>query len=131
MEGSNGPARLGAGAELPSGSAAQARYSNGEAGARSTSVTGKVAWVTKFPYPGQGGALVTKTGIVFTSDLGGDLYAIDPKNGRVLWKANTGSSIVAPITAYQAGGEEYIVLLSVASPAIRRRATSPRRTGAC
>ena len=74
--------------------------------------TGKVAWVTKFPYPGQGGALVTKTGIVFTSDLGGDLYAIDPKNGRVLWKANTGSSIVAPITAYQAGGEEYIVLLS-------------------
>lgn len=74
--------------------------------------TGKIAWVTRFPYPGQGGALVTKTGIVFTSDLGGNLYAIDPQNGHVLWKTNTGSSIVAPITAYEAGGEEYIVLLS-------------------
>jgi alcohol dehydrogenase (cytochrome c) len=74
--------------------------------------TGKIAWVTKFPYSGQGGALVTRTGLVFTSDLGGDLYAIDPKNGHILWKTNTGSSIVAPITAYEANGQEYIALLS-------------------
>ncbi|MGD1067826.1 MAG: c-type cytochrome, partial [Vulcanimicrobiaceae bacterium] len=74
--------------------------------------TGKIAWVTRFPYSGQGGALVTRTGLVFTSDLGGDLYAIDPKNGRILWKTNTGSSIVAPITAYEANGQEYIALLS-------------------
>jgi alcohol dehydrogenase (cytochrome c) len=74
--------------------------------------TGKIAWVTKFPYSGQGGALVTRTGVVFTTDLGGDLYALDPKNGHILWKTNTGSSIVAPITAYQANGEEYIALLS-------------------
>jgi alcohol dehydrogenase (cytochrome c) len=74
--------------------------------------TGKVAWVTAFPYSGQGGALVTKSGLAFTSDLGGNLYAIDPKDGHILWKTNTGSSIVAPITAYEAGGQEYIALLS-------------------
>jgi alcohol dehydrogenase (cytochrome c) len=74
--------------------------------------TGRIAWVHAFPYPGEGGVLVTRSGLAFTTDLGGHLYAFDTKSGRVLWQTDTGSSNVAPISAYRAGGNEYIALLS-------------------
>ncbi len=72
---------------------------------------GKVAWTFPMPYPGQGGALTTSNGIVFTSDLGGDVYALDAKTGRQLWHANVGAAIVAPFGVYQASdGNEYLVV---------------------
>jgi alcohol dehydrogenase (cytochrome c) len=77
--------------------------------------TGKVAWTHAFPYPGQGGVLVTKTGIAFTSDAGGHLYAFEAKTGKLLWQTDTGASIVAPISAYSVGGAEYIAVLSGAA----------------
>jgi alcohol dehydrogenase (cytochrome c) len=77
--------------------------------------TGKVAWTHAFPYPGQGGVLVTKTGIAFTSDAGGHLYAFEAKTGKLLWQTDTGASIVAPISAYSVGGTQYIAVLSGAA----------------
>jgi alcohol dehydrogenase (cytochrome c) len=77
--------------------------------------TGKVAWTHAFPYPGQGGVLVTKTGIAFTSDAGGHLYAFQAKAGNLLWQTDTGASIVAPISAYSVGGTDYIAVLSGAA----------------
>ena len=74
--------------------------------------TGKIAWVKALPVPAQGGVTLTKTGIAFTNDEAGDLYAFDTKNGNLLWKANTGASILGPITAYSAGGNEYIAVFS-------------------
>jgi alcohol dehydrogenase (cytochrome c) len=74
--------------------------------------TGKVAWVHPFPYPGQGGVLVTKTGLAFTSDAGGHLYGFEAKSGKVLWQTDTGSANVAPISAYGIDGQEYITLVS-------------------
>ena len=70
--------------------------------------TGKVAWRVQLPYPGQGGVLVTKTGLAFTSDLRGRVYALDAKTGKELWHDDTGSQIVAPLSAYAVGGTEYI-----------------------
>jgi alcohol dehydrogenase (cytochrome c) len=74
--------------------------------------TGKIAWIAHLPYAAQGGALVTRSGLVFTSDLSGNLYAFDPKNGKELWKTNTGASIVAPISVYSVDGNEYIAVVS-------------------
>lgn len=75
--------------------------------------TGKIAWTHAFPYPGEGGVTVTKTGIAFTTDVGGHVYAFDPKGGKVLWQADTGSSNVAPITIYRGSDDnEYVALLS-------------------
>ncbi len=74
--------------------------------------TGKVAWVHPFPYPGEGGVTVTKSGLAFTTDLGGHFYALDPKSGKVLWQSDTGSSNVAAPTVYRAGGAEYVVQFS-------------------
>ena len=73
--------------------------------------TGKLAWRTPVPYPAQGGALVTSTGLTFTSDLAGNLYALDTKTGKKLWKYATHSSIVAPFSLYSAGGQDYLVVL--------------------
>jgi outer membrane protein assembly factor BamB len=53
--------------------------------------TGRIAWIAHFPH-----AAVTRIGLAFTSDLGGNLYAVDAKTGKELWKANTGASIIAP-----------------------------------
>jgi alcohol dehydrogenase (cytochrome c) len=69
---------------------------------------GKVRWRKPLPFPGQGGALITASGLVFTSDLGGSLYAFSTATGDQLWHTDTGSAIVAPITTYVAGGQQYI-----------------------
>ena len=55
--------------------------------------------------------LLTRNGILFTSDVGGNIYALDPKTGSELWHDNVGSAIVAPISAYRASdGHEYLVV---------------------
>ena len=72
--------------------------------------TGKFAWRTAVPYPAQGGALTTSTGLTFTSDLSGNLYALETKSGKILWKYRSGSSIVAPFSTYRVAGQEYLAI---------------------
>jgi len=73
--------------------------------------TGKPAWRKQLPYPAQGGVLMTRDGLLFTSDTRGRVYAFDPKTGRELWHDDTGSAIVAPISAYRGSdGHEYLVV---------------------
>jgi alcohol dehydrogenase (cytochrome c) len=73
--------------------------------------TGRAAWKKPLPYSGQGGVLVTRNGLIFTSDLSGRLYALDPKTGRELWHDDVGAAIVAPISAYRGSdGHEYLVV---------------------
>jgi alcohol dehydrogenase (cytochrome c) len=74
--------------------------------------SGKVRWHRQFPYPAEGGVLITSTGIAFTSDVGGNVYALDAATGHQYWKDATGSSIVAPISAYRVNGVEYLVVLA-------------------
>jgi alcohol dehydrogenase (cytochrome c) len=73
--------------------------------------TGQIRWRDSLPYPAQGGALVTASGLVFTSDLGGNVYAHDVATGTQLWKAATGSSIVAPFSSFMLGGQQYLALV--------------------
>jgi alcohol dehydrogenase (cytochrome c) len=73
--------------------------------------TGEVKWKSPLPYPAQGGALVTSTGLVFTSDLSGTIYALDATTGKELWKTNTGSSITAPLSTFMLGGDQYLATL--------------------
>ncbi len=55
--------------------------------------------------------LITASGIAFTSDLGGNVYAVDADSGHEFWRDNTGSAIVGPISAYSVNGNEYIALV--------------------
>jgi mono/diheme cytochrome c family protein len=73
--------------------------------------TGKIRWQKAFPYPAEGGVLITASGLAFTSDVGGNLYAFDAASGRQYWNEFTGSAVVAPISAYRLNGEEYLAVV--------------------
>jgi alcohol dehydrogenase (cytochrome c) len=74
--------------------------------------TGKVAWTKDVPFAAEGGALMTITGLTFTSALDGHFYALDTQTGKELWTVSTGSAIVSPPVAYTAGGKEIIAVIS-------------------
>jgi alcohol dehydrogenase (cytochrome c) len=74
--------------------------------------TGKVRWRNALPYPSVGGGvLITASGLAFTSDVGGNVYAFDAASGHEYWKNSTGSSVVAPISAYSLNGTEYLAVV--------------------
>jgi alcohol dehydrogenase (cytochrome c) len=73
--------------------------------------TGRLRWRNALPYPAEGGVLITSTGLAFTSDVGGNLYAFDAATGHQYWKDATGSSIVAPISAYSVNGTDYLAVV--------------------
>jgi mono/diheme cytochrome c family protein len=73
--------------------------------------TGKIRWRQALPYPAEGGVLITASGLAFTSDVGGNIYAFDAASGRQYWKDFTGSAVVAPISAYRLNGNEYLTVV--------------------
>jgi alcohol dehydrogenase (cytochrome c) len=73
--------------------------------------TGKLRWRYALPYPAEGGVLITSTGIAFTSDVGGNVYAFDAATGHQFWKDFTGSAVLGPISAYSVNGIEYVALV--------------------
>jgi alcohol dehydrogenase (cytochrome c) len=77
--------------------------------------TGIFNWRHHFNLPNYGGALVTASGLVFSGNLGGTENAFDTKTGNMLWSYDTGGYIQAPTEAYEANGQEYIVVASGAA----------------
>jgi outer membrane protein assembly factor BamB len=73
--------------------------------------TRKIRWRNPLPYPAEGGVLITATGLAFTSDVGGNIYAFDAASGHEYWKDFTGSAVVAPISAYSLHGSEYLAVV--------------------
>jgi hypothetical protein len=73
--------------------------------------TGNVRWRHPLPYPAAGGVLITATGLAFTSDVGGNLYAFDAATGQQYWTDFTGSNVVAPFSAYSIDGIEYLAVV--------------------
>lgn len=73
---------------------------------------GHVRWKFKAPHPIVAGVTPTGGGLVFAADLSGELFALDQKDGRVLWQTSTGEPVGGGLVVYQTGGHE---LLGVAS----------------
>jgi alcohol dehydrogenase (cytochrome c) len=71
-----------------------------------------VRWKFKAPHPIVAGVTPTGGDLVFTADLGGDIFALDQSTGLVLWQTSTGQSIGGGLLVYGAGGHE---LLGVAA----------------
>ncbi len=72
--------------------------------------TGKVVWKRGGGMgSGQAGILTTAGHLLFTADSSGNLLALDPSNGDVLWHTRPGGTLTpAPIT-YELDGTQYIV----------------------
>ncbi len=73
---------------------------------------GHVRWKFKAPHPIVAGVTPTGGDLVFAADLGGDVFAFDQRDGRVLWQTSAGQSIGGGLVVYQAGGRQ---LLGIAS----------------
>jgi alcohol dehydrogenase (cytochrome c) len=68
--------------------------------------TGKIAWSFE---TGSGGGLLSTAGqVLFGNDQSGDLLALDPANGKVLWHTRAGRTTNPPMT-YELDGRQYVV----------------------
>ncbi|HVH08778.1 MAG TPA: PQQ-binding-like beta-propeller repeat protein, partial [Gemmatimonadales bacterium] len=88
---------------------------------------GLVRWKYRAAYPILGGVTTTAGGLVFTADLGGELYALDIASGRVLWQTTTGQSTGGGLITYLAGGRQLLaVAVGMKSPIWPRGAAQSR-----
>jgi len=73
---------------------------------------GKIVWSDPEPFSVWSGALSTDGGVVFYGTLEGYIKAVDPANGKELWRFKTPSGIIGNINTYEHGGKQYIAVLS-------------------
>lgn len=73
---------------------------------------GNVRWKFQAPKPILAGVTPTAGGLVFTADLGGNVYAFDADNGSIRWQVSSGQSIGGGVVSYVAGGHQRIAVMS-------------------
>jgi alcohol dehydrogenase (cytochrome c) len=75
-------------------------------------VTGELKARTRLPFPDYSGALATAGGVVFTGFTDGTFAAFDDTTMQQLWKINVGVGFNAPPMTFEAGGKQYVAVLS-------------------
>ncbi|HRO50776.1 MAG TPA: methanol/ethanol family PQQ-dependent dehydrogenase [Hyphomicrobium sp.] len=73
---------------------------------------GKIVWEHLEEMPLWAGTLVTKGGFVLTGTSDGYVKAFDAKDGKELWKFQTGSGVVSQPITWELDGKQYIGLAS-------------------
>src|SRR5258708_21214887 len=73
--------------------------------------TGEVKKRAQSIYP-NGSTLTTAGGLVFTAFMDGSLAAYDDTSLDQVWKINVGTGFNAPPMTFEAGGKQYIAILS-------------------
>jgi alcohol dehydrogenase (cytochrome c) len=74
--------------------------------------TGEVKDRARVPYPNYSAALTTAGGLVFTGLGDGTFIAYDDMSLEQLWKVNVGSGFNAPPMTFEAGGRQYVAIMS-------------------
>jgi alcohol dehydrogenase (cytochrome c) len=75
-------------------------------------LTGEHRWNFRQFDVTDGGMLTTASDLLFTGGREGYFFALDARDGQLLWKANLGAQIVmAPVT-YMVGGRQYVSVIS-------------------
>ena len=69
--------------------------------------TGAVKWKYQSKRPMVAAVTVTKGNVVFTGELTGDFLALDARDGKVLYRFNTGGGIGGGVVTYQ-----YVAVMS-------------------
>jgi alcohol dehydrogenase (cytochrome c) len=75
--------------------------------------TGKIKWSHDFHDNGAGpGVLTTESGLVFTGDPHGNVLAMRTADGKILWHAGMGNTMVSSPESYQLDGRQYVITSS-------------------
>jgi alcohol dehydrogenase (cytochrome c) len=74
--------------------------------------TGAVRWKVRAPSPVVAGVTPTAGGLLLTGDLGGNFYAFDKTNGKVLLTAKAGGAIAGGVVTYTVNGKQYVATTS-------------------
>jgi PQQ-dependent dehydrogenase (methanol/ethanol family) len=75
-------------------------------------VHARIAWSKPERFSVWSGALTTAGNVVFYGTLEGYIKAVDPKDGRELWKFKTPSGIIGNVFTYEYGGKQYVGVYS-------------------
>jgi len=59
-------------------------------------------------------AAVTATSgdVMFTGEMTGDFLALDSRNGKVVYRFNTGAPIIGGVISYAVNGKQYVAAIS-------------------
>jgi alcohol dehydrogenase (cytochrome c) len=85
--------------------------------------TGEITNRVRAPYPNYSAALTTAGGLVFTGLGDGSFVAYDDVSLEQLWKINVGSGFNAPPMTFEAGGRQYVAIMSGLSQISKGRLT--------
>ena len=72
--------------------------------------TGDKKWVFEMHDVTDSGILTTASDVLFTGGREGYFFAMDARNGNVLWKTSTGGQIAAAPITYSAEGKQYVAI---------------------
>ncbi len=74
--------------------------------------TGEIVKKLHIPYVNNSGVLSTAGGVIFTAYTDGTFAAYDDATLEQLWKINVGAGFMAPPMTFEAGGRQYVAILS-------------------
>jgi glucose dehydrogenase len=74
--------------------------------------SGAVKWKYQSKRPMISAVTATKGNVLFTGELTGDFLALDARDGKVLYRFNTGGAIGGGVVTYQEAGKQYVAVMS-------------------
>ena len=78
-------------------------------------VTGELRWKYESARPMLAAVTTTSAGLVFTGELTGHLLVLDGRDGKVLFRFDTGMPLHAGVITYAVAGKQYIAVASGAA----------------
>ena len=72
--------------------------------------TGQQKWEFKMLDVTDAGILTTATDLLFSGGREGYFYALDGRNGDLLWKANVGGAVASGPISYSVNGKQFIAV---------------------
>jgi alcohol dehydrogenase (cytochrome c) len=74
--------------------------------------TGAVSWKYRSKRPMVAAVTATKGHVILTGELTGDFLVLDARDGKELYRFNTGGAIGGGIVTYEEGGVQYVAVMS-------------------
>jgi alcohol dehydrogenase (cytochrome c) len=72
--------------------------------------TGALRWEFKMSDFTDSGILTTDSDLLFTGDRDGYFFALDARNGNLLWKASVGGAVTSSPISFSVAGRQYVAI---------------------